>query len=248
MTEAIVITGAAGGIGRALFAAVADAGYVPIAIDRQVPDGAIGHWLAFDLARLADGEAAIAELRAGIDALLDADPSLQIAGLVNNAALQVVGDASTIDAKLLRLSLDVNAIAPFLLARMLRPDLESTHGCIVNIGSIHSHLTKSGFAAYSISKSALAGVTRALAVEWGNSIRVAGIEPAAIATPMLEAGFSGNAAARVGLDRAHPAGTVGEAAQIGHWLLAILADRHAFANGTIIRIDGGISSRLHDPA
>ena len=84
-------------------------------------------------------------------------------------------------------TLDVNLMAPVAISRALLPQLKRQRGSIVHIGSIHSQLTKPGFTAYATSKAALAGLTRAMAVELGGSVRVNAIEPAAIATPMLEA-------------------------------------------------------------
>ena len=248
MREFVVVTGADGGIGRALLDSLASNGYGVIAVDKRRPaSDSPAHWLTFDLARLANEGAAAEELRAGIDDILANAGDARLVALVNNAATQVVGDAASMPLTDIRLSLDVNVVAPWVLSQLLRACLAKHRGCIVNIGSIHSRLTKPGFAAYSVSKSALAGLSRALAVEWGADIRIATIEPAAIATPMLESGFEGRSAERAELDRAHPAGTIGQPSQVAHWLLAILADRHSFANGITIRLDGGIGSRLHDP-
>lgn len=249
MRDFVVVTGAAGGIGQALLEALAANGYGVIAIDQRAPEGrSAAHWLQFDLARLANEEGAANELHAGIAAILANASDARLNALVNNAATQIVGEAATASLADIRRSLDVNVIAPWVLSQQLRAQLAERRGCVINIGSIHSRLTKPGFAAYSVSKSALSGLSRALAVEWGEDIRIATIEPAAIATPMLEAGFEGRPDERAALDKAHPSGQIGQASQVAYWVIAFLADRHAFANGITIRLDGGVGSRLHDPA
>jgi NAD(P)-dependent dehydrogenase (short-subunit alcohol dehydrogenase family) len=227
---------------------LASAGFKVIAIDKIAPPETPGMlWIDSDLADLGQDPGAGDVLLASIESALNALGAERICGLVNNAASQVIGPAQTLGLDEFKHSLDVNVMAPFVLARSLYRHLVASLGCIVNIGSIHARLTKPGFCAYSTSKAALAGLTRALSVEWGAVIRVALIEPAAIATPMLAAGFQDNPDAMSALSAAHPANVIGDADHIAHWVHHLLTDTNQFVNGAVINIDGGISSRLHDP-
>ena len=128
------------------------------------------------------------------------------------------------------------------------PHLIRQRGSIIHIGSIHSKLTKPGFTAYATSKAALAGLTNSMAVEFGNSVRVNAIEPAAIATPMLEAGFEGNSGLRDQLNQCHPTGKIGLPEDIASAALFLLDPANRFANGCVLSLGGGIHGRLHDPA
>ena len=108
----------------------------------------------------------------------------------HNGKDAVLGSFEQLSASDWHETMAVNLLAPVAISRALLPELKRQHGSIVHIGSIHSQLTKPGFTAYATSKAALAGLTRAMAVELGGSVRVNAIEPAAIATPMLAAGFA----------------------------------------------------------
>ena len=145
-------------------------------------------------------------------------------------------------------TISVNLMAPVAISRALLPILKTNSGSIVHIGSIHSQLTKPGFTAYATSKSALAGLTRAMAVELGASVRVNAIEPAAIATPMLEAGFLDTPALKAQLQAFHPTGAVGSTSDVARAVLFLLDPANSFLNGCVLPLGGGIHNRLHDPA
>lgn len=185
-----LITGANGGIGRALVETFHNAGYRVIATDtaEQASNLDCASYLQADLGRYAQDEtyaaATTASLRAKFSGRLDL--------LINNAAIQILGGADSLTRENWRTTLDVNLLAPFLLTQSLLPELEAAKGGVINIGSIHARLTKKNFVAYATSKAALAGMTRALAVDLGPRVRINAIEPAAIETEMLKAGFEGD--------------------------------------------------------
>lgn len=246
MNLAAVITGSSGGVGRGIVAAFREAGWRTIGVDhpRAEPSGADVDE-AVDLRTLATdssaGAAAVARIRASAG-------SVRIACLVNNAAVQRLG--SVADARLddVRETMDVNLVAPFMLAQMLLPDLEAAGGSIVNVSSVHAAATKAGFVAYAASKAGISGLTRAMAVDLGGRVRVNAIELAATDTPMLAAGFAGRPAEFVALARCHPVGRLASPAEVGR-IAAFLADpvSAGFVTGCCMRVDGGVSSRLHDP-
>ncbi|HNC04229.1 MAG TPA: SDR family oxidoreductase, partial [Agitococcus sp.] len=146
-----------------------------------------------------------------------------------------------------QISQNVNVTAPFLLIKALLPELEKVKGSIINIASIHAQLTKPEFVAYATSKSALVGLTQALAVEVGARVRVNAISPAAIATPMLQAGFEGNAAAYTALKSHHPCGDIGVPEEVANLAVFLASNQARFINGANISINGAIGARLHDP-
>jgi NAD(P)-dependent dehydrogenase (short-subunit alcohol dehydrogenase family) len=122
--------------------------------------------------------------------LSEAIGSSALGVLVNNAAIQVVKDIDSLSAADWQRTLNVNLLGPFLLCQALLERLKSARGSVVNIASIHATLTKPGFACYAASKAALVGLTRSMAVEIGSTVGVNAICTAAIATPMLVAGFA----------------------------------------------------------
>ena len=247
-SEAIVVTGSCGGIGLALVEILRDAGMSVIGIDRQSAPDEVGYkHVQCDIGDLLESEAAREELASRIESARNELGASVIAGLVNNAAVQYLAPAIDIAPDTFRRSLDVNVASPLILAQMLHDQLARSAGCIVNISSIHSEQTKTGFCAYSVSKAALSALSRALAIEWGARIRVVTIEPAAISTPMLEAGFVGRSDLRDRLDAVHPSKKIGLATHVARWVFQLIQDRDAYSNGTVIRLDGGIRHRLFDP-
>ena len=176
-----LVTGAAGGIGRALCTSLRAAGYFVIATDRFQADVDCDRFLACDVAELAHDDAAQTRFRGEIGALLGDIP---LGMIVNNAAVQILGRFEGITASDFQASLDVNLIAPLRVTQALLP-LLVVGGCIVNIGSVHAQATKPGFVSYATSKAAIGGLTRALAVDLGPRARVLCIAPAATSTPMV---------------------------------------------------------------
>lgn len=242
----VLITGAAGGIGRAMVHRFAAAGYDVIATDREKRPTELPcrHFLAIDLARTVEDEAYAAEQFAEIITCLDGKG---LRALVNNAGIQILGGADSLTRADWRQTLDVNLLAPFIWTQALLGQLENAGGCVVNISSIHARLTKQNFVAYATSKAALSGMTRALAVDLRGRIRVNAIEPAAIETPMLKAGFNGKEELYAELEACHPLGRIGTPDEVAYLALAIIDNRLSFLYGMCIAMDGGISQRLFDP-
>lgn len=240
--RSVIVTGAAGGIGAALVAAFEAAGWDVVGTDR-VASGRDAHVVG-DLGRCADP--ADADGRALVEALR-ARTGGRLGAIVHNAAYQVVRDSAALTADDWRLTLDVNLLAPFWLTMAFREELEANAGSMLALSSIHEKLTKPGFVAYATSKAALSGLVRAMAVDLGGRIRCNAICPAAIATPMLRAGFDGRPEAYRQLEAHHPSGRIGQPEEIARLAVYLCSDATGFMNGACIDVSGGISARLHDP-
>lgn len=242
----VIVTGAAGGIGQALVRAFSESGHPVIGVDLTAkPAGLpIAHYIECDLACTVAEPAYANEVFSTIRTALGKQP---LDALINNAAVQILGKVEDLDRDAWHRTLDVNLLAPFLWAQAFLPELEEAKGCVLNMSSIHARLTKSKFVAYATSKAALSGMTRAMAIELGSRVRVNAIEPAAIDTPMLQAGFSGNPAGYELLKYCHPSRCVGSTDGLARLVVAITQLEDGFANGSIVRFDGGIGAQLHDP-
>jgi len=247
--KSCLVTGANGGIGRALARTFSDAGYYVIATDIvQAPDGiACRHYIPADLERFARDEQYAKEV---VNVIRTALGGKCLHVLINNAAVQILGTTDELKRQDWQTTLNVNVLAPFLLTQALLPDLEAAGqggACVINIGSIHARLTKKQFVAYATSKAALAGMTRALAIDLGARVRVNAIEPAAVQTPMLDAGFVGKPERYAKLKDCHPVRRIGLAEEVAKLALAITDNEMGFIHGACLCIDGGISSALVDP-
>ena len=237
-----LITGAAGGIGSALVVAFEEAGWQVVSTDLH--DLPRRYHVTADLGVCIDPAHAehqrlIAQLRQATGGRLKA--------LIANAAYQVVKPSGELTAADWAQTLGINLLSPFWLAMAFRDELASNRGSFLAISSIHERLTKPGFVAYATSKAALSGMVRALAVDIGSEVRCNAICPAAIATPMLVAGFEGRSEALAALEAFHPVGRLGQPAEVAQAALYACSDTAGFLNGSCIDISGGISARLHDP-
>jgi pteridine reductase len=129
-----------------------------------------------------------------------------------------------------------NLKAPFFLATALLDSLTSRHGCIVNIIDIHAERGLKNYPVYSIAKAGLAAMTRILAKELGESIRVNGVAPGAILWPEnnLSESEKQEILQRVAL------GHSGEPADIAKAVLFLIKDAN-YMTGQILTVDGGRS-------
>lgn len=242
-----VITGANGGIGQALVRAFELEGYAVIATDLSLPsvDLPSKHFIQADLQQIVIDENYAEERFAEIRKRLNGSP-LKV--LINNAAIQMLGKVENLTRKDWRTTLEINLLAPFFFAQALLPELEEARGCIINISSIHARLTKREFSAYATSKAALSGLTRSLALEMGDRIRVNAIEPAAIDTEMLKVGFEGRPDEFSQLEGYHPTHCIGKPEEIGRLATMLASEKLSFLNGATVPLDGGIGGCLHDPS
>ena len=173
-------------------------------------------------------------------------PSGELNVLINNAAIQILGGANSLTREQWRDTLDANLLASFFLTQAFLPNLSCCDGVVLNIGSVHARLTKRDFVAYATSKAALEGMTRSLAVDLGEKVRVNCISPGAIDTSMLLQGFHGKAEKIKELASMHPRNRIGTPDEVA--LLAVLFanQRLSFLSGASVSLDGGISSLLSD--
>lgn len=249
--QSVLVTGAAGGIGSALVNHLRSEGWAVIATDHpgavpaiQKEAAASAHWLLADLQALAQGGASLDGFASQLAEFTSSKP---LTAIVHNAAVQRLGSFAELSPADWQATLAVNLLAPVAINRLLLPDLIASRGSIVHISSIHSQLTKAGFTAYATSKAALSGLTRALSVEIGCQVRVNAIEPAAIRTPMLEAGFSHQPEQLTVLQTFHPTGSIGSPMDVARAVSYLIDPANTFLNGCVLELGGGIHSRLHDP-
>jgi NAD(P)-dependent dehydrogenase (short-subunit alcohol dehydrogenase family) len=240
------ITGVSGGIGSSLVQNFFESGYKVIGTDIIAPKSLHGieYFFQLNLELLAEDEKFANNFYKKIHKITNKD-GLNV--LINNAAIQIVKPIEKLTLTDLNKTLNVNIGVPFLLTKIFLKDLVRAKGSVINISSIHSNQTKPNFAAYAASKAALSGLTRALSVELGERIRINAIEPAAIATEMLKAGFKHKSNKFKLLSKMHPVGRIGYPREVANLAVFLASSNAKFINGSVFEIDGGISNCLHDP-
>jgi NAD(P)-dependent dehydrogenase (short-subunit alcohol dehydrogenase family) len=239
------VTGALGGIGRSLCEEFAGAGYRVIPTDRIAGTLACGQVIPADLRALVADRS---RLDAFVTDVNHRRGDTQLTTLVNNAGIQILGATEEISLPDWRSTLDTNLLAPFMLVQAFLPQLSAANGSVINIASIHANLTKPRFICYATSKAALVGLTRAMAVDLGPRLRVNAILPAAVATPMLNAGFANQPELLSALCQAHPMTRIAQPSEVASAAVFLASDAAAFISGSSLEINGAIAVRLHDPA
>jgi NAD(P)-dependent dehydrogenase (short-subunit alcohol dehydrogenase family) len=242
-----IVTGASGGIGRAIVEKLCSEGVKVIGIDLKESNykNSFFEFYKMDLNEFVTDPKTSVSFFNFIEKWLNGNP-LEL--LINNAAIQCIGEIKNLDISVWNKTLNVNLLAPFFLIQGLLDHLKSIKGCVINISSIHARATKSNFVAYATSKAAISGMNRALAVELGTKISFYCIEAAAVLTDMLKEGFV-NAPEKLNvLAACHPSGEISSPTEISEFIYFLFNKRIPALQGTAIEFGGGISGRLYDPA
>ena len=244
----VLITGAAGGIGKATVAHFTAQGWRVIGVDRKEVYAGFptdGFYIQADLAQPQEVERVYREA---------AEFTPKLDSLVNNAAFQVTKPISHTSVEEWDQVIAVNLRAAFLGARYGFELLAAEGGgAIVNVASVHAVATSPNIAAYAASKGGLVALTRAMAIEFAPAnIRVNAILPGAVDTPMLAAGFNRGHLAegsveqqKAELARKTVIGRIGQPHEIAS-VIYFLADsaQSGYMTGQSVVVDGGASARL----
>jgi len=243
-----MITGAAGGIGRATVKLFDSSNWLVIGVDRAAFGTGFpknGLFIQADISEPSSLEETFKQVSA-YSGHLDA--------LVNNAALQIAKPLLETSVAEWDAVMASNLRSVFLSAKLSFPFFRCAGGgAIVNVSSVHAVQTSSNIAAYAASKGGLLALTRAMAIEFANdNIRVNAILPGAVDTPMLRAGLERD---HVQGDDIHARlenlasktvnGRVGRPEEIAH-AIYFLADgtQSSFITGQALIVDGGATARL----
>lgn len=235
MQKSVIITGSAGGLGQHLVDKFKKKNYYVIGVDIEKTTNCDLNIIC----DLSNVEYAPSLIKNHIENYTDLK---SIDCLINNAAIQILGDVENITYSNFKKSLDVNLLSPFFIAQQLKEQLEG--GVIINISSIHANQSKKEFLMYATTKGALKTMTQNMALEFAPDVNVIGILPAAIDTEMLKDGLSKESYKK--LKEYHPTKSIGDPKDLADFILHI-SRNNKFMNGNNIEWDGGISKVLNDP-
>jgi len=243
------ITGGGLGIGRAAAKAFAMAGTKVAVIDINLTD--------------AEETVKLIEMDGGEAIALTADiaQETQVNGifqelerkwrrldiLVNNAGIYRQGDAISTSLDDWNIVMSVNLTGAFLCSReAVRLMLKNDNGVIVNVASEAGLVGIKGQTAYNVSKAALIGLTRSMAVDHAPNIRVNCICPGTTETPLVEKALnkaSDPLTLKRRLESSRPMDRLGKPEEIASAILLLASDDIKYCTGAVLSVDGGYTTQ-----
>lgn len=251
LTGHIVVTGGASGIGEGIvrnaLARGASVSFVDINKDvgealaqELTNDLAPGQHVFFDVCDVTDFE----QIQTSMTKAVKVGGS--VTGLVNNAGRNSYADPVEMTEEEWDEFFDLDLKSTWLMCKAVLPMMrEARKGSIVNIASIHAHMTYPNYFPYAAAKSGLLGLTRNLALDEGRfGIRVNTVSPGYTLTPLLLSWFDQEPEARDNALAVHPMGYFAEPNDIANVVNFLLSDQARFVTGADWRVDGGLSARF----
>lgn len=237
-----MVTGAAQGIGRRTSEVLAEQGYGLALNDLRMPAETLAavRALGSDAIELVGNVTDEAFVSHAVEAVRQRWSRVDV--LVNNAGVSFMAPAETTGADDFRRVIEVNLVAPFLLAKAFGTMmLEQKSGSVINVASVAGVVGIADRSAYNASKHGLVGLTRTLAAEWGGQgVRCNAVCPGWVKTEMDHADQAGGAYTDTDIIRRVPMARFATPDDIAR-AIAFLADpaQSGFVNGHTLTVDGG---------
>lgn len=173
----------------------------------------------------------------------------RIDALVNNAGINAYFDATRMTESDWDKVFAVDLKAVWLCSKYVLPIMQRAgSGSIVNISSIHAHMTTKNMFPYAAAKSGVVGLTRSLALDYGaDNIRVNAVCPGWVRTHLVQEWIDMQPdpeAAEASVLAVHPLGRIAEPGEIANFIAWLASDDASFMTGADLLIDGGLSARF----
>jgi NAD(P)-dependent dehydrogenase (short-subunit alcohol dehydrogenase family) len=240
-----VVTGAGGGIGRAVAINLAGAGALVAAIDRDEAG------LARTREQLAGNRHVVAPCDVtSRESILAASETIEKAlgpchALVNAAAILRPGSLDTLSLAEWNAVLSVNLTGYFICAQIFGAQMRAQkRGSLVHVASIAGSHAQGKSGAYSVSKAGVIMLSRQLASEWGpDGVRSNVVSPGMVITPMSQA-FYDTPGVTERRSAVTPLRRIGMPQDIADAVTFLASDRSAYVNGDEIIVDGGYTRTI----
>lgn len=169
-----------------------------------------------------------------------------VTGLVNNAGRNSYADPVEMTEEQWDSFFDLDLKSSWLMCKGVLPMMRAAgKGSIVNIASIHAHMSFPRYFPYAAAKSGLVGLTRNLALDEGQyGIRVNTVSPGYTETPLLRDWLDSNPGSEEQALSVHAMGVLGTPKDVAAVVSFLLSDETHFVSGADWRVDGALSARF----
>ena len=239
-----LVTGAGGGIGRAIARRLAREGMAVAVLDR---DGAAAEAVAAEIGGLAVTADVTSEGEVGraVEAVLARLGQIDL--LVNNAGVAWMGPALEMPLEALRAMLRVNVEGVFIVSRAVLAHMSAQRsGSVVNLASWAGKTGNAHFAGYSASKFAVIGLTQALAREMApHGVRVNAICPGIVVETAMRTAIEAQQR-QYGLpetserEKSIPTGRVSVPEDVANIAAFLASDEASYMTGEAVNLSGGL--------
>ena len=237
MSQRVLITGGAKGVGRGITEAFLRAGATVLICGREAPTepvsigGNAAQFLPCDVRDAAAVDAMFARIAAehgGLDVL------------VNNAGGAPFAMADKASPRFHEKIFALNLLAPFHLSQKANALMQAQAGggTILFVGSVSALRPSPGTAAYGAAKAAILSLVQSLAVEWAPKVRLVAVSPGPVRTEQSALHF-GDEAGIAAVARTIPLGRLAEPADIGGTCVWLSSPAAAYISGINITLHGG---------
>ncbi len=168
----------------------------------------------------------------------------QVDVLVNNAGINRYATVTQTTEEEWDLVMNVNLKSAFLAAKYAIPSMQKKGaGVVINVSSVQAFVSQSQVAAYTTSKTAMLGLTRSIAVDYGPEIRCVAVCPGSVNTPMLQTAINESPNPEEVFrecEDMHLVRKVGDPKEVGEFIAFLASSNASFMTGQAYRIDGGL--------
>jgi NAD(P)-dependent dehydrogenase (short-subunit alcohol dehydrogenase family) len=237
-----IVTGGGSGLGFAISQKFTEAGIETIIVGRDKEKlnkakeelGSLCHAVVCDVSDLSSVPGFVSNVLKQFG---------QIDILVNNAGINMKKEITEVTDEDFQKVITTNLTAVFVMSReVIKHMQEKKSGCIINISSMAAQYGLPKVIAYSASKTAIDGITRAMAVELGpKGIRVNAIAPGFIYSAMTAKALDSDPERKAKVFNRTPMGHMGQPDDIGAAALYLASDAAKYVTGVVLPIDGGNS-------
>jgi len=234
----VLVTGGASGIGLAQVKAFLEKGAEVFSVDKQLSKDSAKlrkeYGSAFNFKKL--NVCQVAHIQKLQEEVPKVDILLNTAGILDDYA-KLLDTSLSVWTEVLRTNVD----SQFLITKAFLPEMLAKRcGVIINMASIAGLVAGGGGIAYTTSKHAVIGFTKQLALDCaGSGVRIYGISPGAIETPMNAKDFAGTAILARVVAQQIPLGRWGNPQEVADLTCFLASEKAAYLHGAIIPIDGG---------